>query len=154
MVEPPLCLHRCDNSTCFIEICNRIFCKFTQDCRSLTKSDIKSGGQLATTSKVLILVGPHAQTMFVHVWYPTSGHARSINKCSRTVWTNPWAKGIVIGKIWLDNKQLNGRVVGETGGGVRGWWVLHLRPWTRVGLDGCYELDPEGIQWVTKTCNK
>ena len=25
MVEPPLCLHRCDNSTCFIEICNRIF---------------------------------------------------------------------------------------------------------------------------------
>ena len=55
----------------------------------LTKSDIKSGGQLATTSKVLILVGPCAQTMFVHVWYPTSGRAQSKNKCSRTVRADP-----------------------------------------------------------------
>ena len=55
----------------------------------MTKSDIKSGGQLAATSKVIILVGPCAQTMFVHVWYPTSGHAQSKNKCSRTVRADP-----------------------------------------------------------------
>ena len=77
----------------------------------LTKSDIKSGGQLATTSQVLMLVGPCAQTMFVHIWYPTSGRAQSINKHSRTVWADPWVKGIVIGKIRLVDKQLNGGVV-------------------------------------------
>ena len=76
----------------------------------MTKSDIKSGGQLATTSKVLILVGPCAQTMFVHSWYPTSGRARSMNKRSRTVWVDLWAKGIVIGEIQLVDKQLNGGV--------------------------------------------
>ena len=54
-----------------------VWSEFTQDCRSLTKGDIKSGGQLATTGKVLILVGLSAQTMFVHVWYTTSGRVRS-----------------------------------------------------------------------------